>query len=66
MEKEIEKLAKLILLYAKNDIFNGTGRVFINVLINQGYKYEQILKAIEKLNYMYDIKIVGNIIKIKF
>ncbi|OYT30556.1 MAG: hypothetical protein B6U94_06595 [Thermofilum sp. ex4484_79] len=64
--KDIDSLAKLILLYAKKDVFNGIGRVFIDSLIREGYSYDDILKAIDKISYMYDVRIVGNIIKIKF
>ncbi len=66
MVNDLENLSKLILLHARNDIFNGTGRVFIETLKKEGYTYDQIIKAVDKLSYVYDIKIIGNIIKIKF
>jgi hypothetical protein len=65
--RRVEELSVLILSMAARDLFSGVGRVLVPELEAQGFSYDEIVEALNKLREEgYTIGVVGDVIKVYF
>jgi len=65
-EDRIEILAARIVTLAGRDVFNNVGRVFIPELEDEGYTYDEIVRAVARLRAeKYKVSVVGDVIKVE-
>lgn len=65
--RRVEELAARMLTIAARDMFGGVGRVLLPELEVEGFSFDEIVEALERLREEgYEVTVVGDVIKIKF